>query len=221
MHTKTLAAGKGKKNKWFATPKPGSHKKEDSITLLNIVRDLIKYADNAREAGKIISSGLILVNKKPKKEANSSVGLMDMVEIPKLNKYYRVMPSPKGPQLKEISASQASLKLCRIAGKRNLPKGNVQLILHDGTTMVLSKDTFHTKDTLVLEIPSRKIRDILEYKEGNTAIISHGIHSGKTGVITEITKGDAASKSRTKVGEMHTLTNYVFVIGRDKPAITT
>lgn len=221
MHTKRIAAGKGKKPRWFATVKAGSHKKDSSVTLLHVVREILKYADNAREAKRIINNGLILVNKKLRREANSPVGLMDVIEIPKLKKYYRVLPVAGKLQLKEISEPEANIKPCKIINKQTIEKGKIQLNLHDGTTILLNKNTFKTKDTLILEIPSRKIKDVLEYKKGNTALISQGRHSGEIGVISAIVEGGASVKSKTRVGEIETLTDYVFIIGKEKPVIST
>ncbi|MFH1125713.1 MAG: 30S ribosomal protein S4e [Candidatus Altiarchaeota archaeon] len=220
MHTKRIAVGKGKKPKWFTTAKPGPYRKDRSMTLLYVIREVLKYADNAREAERIIHNGLVIVNKKAVREPKKSVGLMDVIDIPKLKKQYRVIPVKGKLELREITETESNIKPCRIVDKQTLGKDRIQINLHDGTTMLLNKSTFNTKDTLVLEIPSRKIKDIFEYKKGNTALIYHGRHSGEVGVITEITPGSATMKSKTKVGDIETLTDYVFVIGKDKPSIS-
>jgi len=220
MHTKRIAAGKGKQPKWFATSEAGAHKKQDSMTLLYVIRNVLKYADNAHEAERIIRSGLVVVNKKIVREPRQAVGLMDVVEIPKMAAYYRVLPSAHGVRLHEIREPESAVKPCRIADKQTLKGGRVQLNLHDGTTILLNKNTFKTKDTLLLELPSRKIRDVLEYKTGVMALISQGRHSGKSGVISEVSTGGASVKSKTKVGGFETLTDYVFVIGKDTPVIS-
>ena len=220
MHTKRIAAGKGKQPKWFVTSQAGAHRKQGSMTLLYVMRDVLKYADNAHEAERIIRSGQVVVNKKIIRELKQAVGLMDVVEIPKLAAYYRVLPAAHGIRLHEIREPESAVKPCRIVDKQTLKGGKTQLNLHDGTTILLNKNTFKTKDTLVLELPSRKIRDVLEYKTGAMALISKGRHSGKSGVISEVSTGGASMKSKTKVGDFETLTDYVFVIGKDTPAIS-
>ena len=220
MHKKRISVGKGKKPKWFVVSKPGPHSKGSSISLLYILRDILQYADNAREARAIINGGLILVNKKPIKEVKYPVGLMDVLEIPKLKKYYRVLPGKKEVRLVEISESESKTKLWKIINKQTHKKGKIQLNLHDGSNIIINKDTFKTKDTLVIEISSGKIKDVLEYKKGNTALVVHGRHSGGTGVISQITEAKEGRKSRVKLGEIETLTDYVFIIGKDKPLIS-
>ncbi|MBM3308832.1 MAG: 30S ribosomal protein S4e [Candidatus Altiarchaeales archaeon] len=219
MHTKRISIGKGKKPRWFAIIRAGSQKKENSLTMLYILRDVLKYADNSREASRILNNGLVSVNKKVIKEPNYTAGLMDVVEILKVGKYYRILPSGKGPKLREITEQEAKIKPCRIVNKQSVKNGKIQLNLHDGTTLLIEKNTFKTKDTLILEIPSRKIKEVLEYKKGNVALICQGRHSGETGVISQITEGTESGKSKTKVGDIETMTDYVFVIGKEKPLI--
>ena len=190
------------------------------MTLVYILRDVLKYADNAKEAISIASKGLVLVDKKVRREACEPVGLMDVVEFPKMGKFFRLLPGPKGLVLKEISEAESKIKPCRIVGKKSIAEGKTQISLNDGSVMLLTKDTFKTKDTLVLELPSRKIKDILEFKKGNTGLVYNGRHSGGSGEITEIHSGTASRKSSTKLGEVETLTDYVIVIGKGKPAIS-
>jgi small subunit ribosomal protein S4e len=220
MHSKRIAAGSGKKPKWMATATPGPHRKENSMTMLRVIRDVLKYADNAREGRTILRKGLVSVNKKIIRETGRAVGLMDVLEIPKLNKNYRVLPAGGSIRLKEIPSSETSILPCKINDKQTSKKGGVQLNLHDGTNILLNKNTFKTRDTLVLELPSRKIKDVLEYKKGNTALICRGRHSGHVGLINEIREGKKSDRPKTKVGDIETLTEYVFVIGKDKPLIS-
>lgn len=220
MHAKRIAAGMGKKPKWMKAVKAGPYGRENSITLLHVIRDLLKYADNAREAENILSMGLVSVNKKKIREAGRTVGLMDVIEILKLGKNYRVLPRAKSLYLREIQDSEANIKPCRVIKKQTVKKGGIQLNLHDGTNILLNKNAFKTKDTLLLELPSRKIKDVLEYKKGNTALISRGRHAGYVGVINEISEGKKSEKPKTKVGDVETLTDYIFVIGKDKPVIS-
>ncbi|MDD5111893.1 MAG: S4 domain-containing protein [Candidatus Altiarchaeota archaeon] len=219
MHTKRITAGKGKKPKWLITLNAGSHKKGSSMPLLYLIRDILHYADNNREAELIINKGLVLVNKKIAREAKNPVGLMDVVEIPLERKRYRLLPSHGGIKVKEITEAESNIKPCRIVDKQVVKNKGVQLNLHDGTTILLNKDAFKTKDTLVLEMPSRKIKDTIEFKKGNLALISQGRHAGQTGIIEEIIEGTAAKRPITKVGGIDTPTDYLFVIGKEKPLI--
>jgi len=220
MHTKRISSGYGKKPKWIVTPRPGPHKREESIPLLIVVRDILKYADTAREAKRIIHDGLIMVDKRIRKDERYGVGLMDTIDIPKIKKSFRVLPSKKGLILREIPSKESSIKPCKIMNKTIIKNGSIQLNLHDGSNIITDKTDYRTRDTLLIELPERKIKDGIEFKKGNIALIVHGRHSGEIGEINEISEGTATKKSITRLGEIQTLTDYIFVIGKKKPVIT-
>ncbi len=222
MHTKRISTGKGKSPKWVVTPNPGAHKKSESITLLTIIRDILKYADTSKEADFIIHSGDVLVDKKVRKDSRFAVGLMDVVEIPKLNKFFRVLPDNKGMTLKEIDKKESNIKLCKIMNKIVISKDKMQLILHDSSNILMKNEDakkFKTRDTIVLELPDRKIHSVLNLAKGSFGIITKGRHSGQMAEISEITDSTQMRASVTKVGEIQTLTDYVFVVGEKKPTI--
>ncbi len=218
MHTKRIAADYGKKPKWVVTP-GGPHRKEESIPILLIVRDILKYADNSREARRIINEGLIVVDKKPRKDLKYGVGLMDVVEILKTKEYFRVLPGKKRYTLKKIEKKESDIKPCKIIGKTLIKKGLVQLNLHDGSNILVDDNKYKPRDTVILKLPERKINDWIKFDKGNVAMIVRGRHSGETGKIDEIFPGSAIHKSLTTMGDLQTLTEYIFVIGKDKPLI--
>jgi small subunit ribosomal protein S4e len=221
MHTKRIASGYGKEKKWITTPNPGPHPKDQSIPLLTVVRDLLVYADTSREAKQIIHDGLVLVDKKIRRDHKFGVGLMDVVELPRLKKCFRVMPAKKGIILKEIDEKESKIKLCKIIDKNMITAGITQLTLHDGSSILSEKGDYKTKDTLVLELPARTISDVIKFEKGNTSLVVRGRHSGKAAKIKEITDGTATRKSITALEGLQTLTDYMLVIGREKPLIKT
>jgi small subunit ribosomal protein S4e len=214
MHTKRIAVGGVKGIKWTATPR-GAHRKSEAKPLVSILRDL-GYADNAREARKIIVTGKVEVDGIPRKDQNYGAGLLDVVSIPSIKKSYRIIAEKNGLVLKETSKG-ANLKPCRVTGKKILPKGKVQITLHDGTTILTDKAAVN--DTVVLEMPQRKIKEIIKYEQGNFGVVVRGRHRGHSGQIKEVTKGTAARPSLTQIGDQQTLTQYIIVLGKDKPVI--
>ncbi len=223
MHTKRISKGYGKKPRWLATPKPGAHSKEESIPLVLVVRDILGYADNAREAGFIINKGGVLVDKKVRKNLNFGVGLMDVIKLLKANKYFRILPAKKGVQLKEIDKKEAQFKLSKVMDKRILSKDKMQINLHDGSNLAVKKDEgekIKTRGTLILELPSRKIKKEIEFKKGNMAMIVKGRHSGEVGEIKEIVPRTQTHRALTRVGEIQTLSKYIFMIGEEKKLIS-
>lgn len=219
MHTKRIAAGYGKKPKWVVTPR-GPYRKDESIPMLRVVRDILKYADNTREASRILNNNLILVDKKSRNDPRYGVGLMDVVEIPKTGEYFRILPSKKRHVLKKIDKKESEIKPCKIIDKKRVKKGVIQLNLHDGGNILVDDNKYNPRDTVVLKLPEREIIDWIKFDKGNVAMIVRGRHRGNTGKIDEIRPGSAFQKSITAVGDLHTLTEYIFVIGKDKPAIT-
>ncbi|MFH0861643.1 MAG: S4 domain-containing protein [Candidatus Altiarchaeota archaeon] len=216
MHTKRIASGGQKGIKWTATPK-GPHRKDSCKTLTSILKEL-GFADNSREAKSIVVRGNILVDGVIRKDQNYGAGLMDVVSIPMMKKSVRIVPGKNGLELKEVSDKDVKVKLCRVIGKRLLAKGAVQISLHDGVALLTDKKV-SVGETVVVEIPSRKIRDILPYGKGCAAVVVSGRHRGKQGQIKEITPGTAARASLTTIDDTQTLTEYVFVIGKDKPQV--
>ena len=90
-------------------PKPGPHPIDRSIPLLILIRDELKYAETATEARKIIKEGKIKVDGKTCREPRRTIGLMDVIEIPKMGEYYRILPHPqKGLIPYKISQEEAT-----------------------------------------------------------------------------------------------------------------
>ena len=223
VHTKRIASGYGKKPKWIISQHPGAHPRNYSIPLMVVIRDLLGYADNAREAKKIINSGEALVNGVVRRNAHYGVGLMDVIAIPKAKRYFRAMPSRKGLALKEIDEGGSKLWLCRIKDKTIIRNGKAQLNLHDGSNILVdAKDAqkYKTNDTLVFELPKKKINDCLEFKKGNNAMVVHGRRSGDTGKIEDIAGGTITRRSLTTLAGTQMPTDYVFVIGKQNPVIS-
>lgn len=218
-HAKGIGTGKGKNAKWAVRPSPGPHPWRKSITLVTVLRDILGHADNGREAKKIVKDGLVLVDGVVERNHKRGVGLMDVLELPKIKKAYRVIPTSKGLQLTEADSKESKIKLCKITGKRTITKGGTQLSFHDGTTLIDGKKEFNVNDTAVISLPERKIKKRVEFREGASALVVSGRHSGDQGKITKILPAIASRKSLTTLRELETLTDYVFAVGESKPEV--
>ena len=126
--------------------------------LLIVVRDILKVADNAREAKIIINNGDILVDGRARKDYKYPVGFMDVIEIPKSEKVYRVLPDHKGRLvLHSISKKNAEFKLCMITDKTTIKGGKTQLNLHDGRNSIVDKDIQVQEMLLLLKFQIKQL----------------------------------------------------------------
>lgn len=214
-----------KEYKWSVKPSPGPHAIEGSLPLLVIVRDILGVADNAREARKIINSGEILVDGRPRKNYKFPVGFMDVVSIPKTGEVYRVLPDEKGRLiLHPITEENAGFKLCKIINKTTLKGGRTQLNMHDGRNCI-SEDEFRVGDVVKLSVPNQEILERIPLEKGSLGLVTGGRHTGEIGRIKKIniTK---SSMPNTAVIETEakktflTLKDYVFVIGKEESVIS-
>ncbi|MBE6488287.1 MAG: 30S ribosomal protein S4e [Methanosphaera stadtmanae] len=213
-----------KEETWTTKTSAGPHALNESLPLVMVLRDILGVASNAREAKIILNNGDVLVDGTVRKDHRFPVGFMDVISIPKLNKYYRILPDYKGRLvLHEIDEKDSNFKLVSIKNKTTIKGGKTQLNLHDGRN-VLCEDEYKTGDVLLLEIPEQNISDSIKFEEGSLGLITGGKHIGELGRIKTITVTQS-SKSNTVLmetdeGSFLTLAKYVFVIGQDKPVIS-
>ncbi len=208
-----------KTHHWVVGANAGPHSKETGIPLLVIVRDLLKLANNAKEARRIINEGNIFVDGRARNDYKYIVGLFDIVSIPSTNEYYRVLLDVQN-RFKLYKEDANALKLCRINNKTIVKKGAVQLNLHDGSNIISSND-YKTFDTILLG-QDRKIVKHIAYKPGNIAMIVGGEHSGEIGKIKQIRKVRGSGTNMVAISnerEFETIEDYVFVIGESTPEI--
>ncbi len=208
-----------KTHHWVVGANAGPHSKETGIPLLVIVRDLLKLANNAKEARRIINEGNIFVDGIARNDYKYIVGLFDIVSIPSTNEYYRVLLDVQN-RFKLYKEDSNALKLCRINNKTIVKKGAVQLNLHDGSNIISSND-YKTFDTILLG-QDRKIVKHIAYKPGNLAMIVGGEHSGEIGKIKQIRKVRGSGTNMVAISnerEFETIEDYVFVIGESTPEI--
>lgn len=220
-----------KERTWVVRPRPGPHKKFESIPLLILIRDLIKLVDTGEDAKKIIKAKEVLVDGRPRNDHKYPVGLFDVIEIPKIGKQYRLTTTRSGLGLIEIQKKEASLKLCRINDKTMIRGGKPQLNLHDGRNVPLERgktkkvkgDVYKTGDSLLIELPSQKIIEHLKMEEGMLGLIVGGQNMGETATIKEviITKGREPNKIICKKNgeKFEAIKDYVFVVGKTNPLI--
>ena len=219
---------------WIVRPSPGGHSLEKCLPLALVLRDILEVAETRKEAKKVISQGKVFVDGKVRRKDDFPVGLMDVVSMPELNKFYRILPSHKGLFLNPISKEEASFKLFRVEGRTLVKGGNSQIALHDGSNILVKSEAsespsegYETFDTLKLGLPEKEVMDQLKTKKGNMAVITGGKNVGKQGKIVEIEKTEAKKRRNALVvvedekgNRYQTILDFVFSIGTAKPIIS-
>ncbi len=222
-HLKRLAVPrswpiKRKETKFICRPNPGAHQLKFGIPLGIFIRDILKYAKTMHEVKNILKNRNVLVDGVRKKEHRFIVGLMDVIGISEIKKYYRVILDKKGKiSLIEIKENDASIKPCKVTGK-NKVKGKTQLNLFDGRNILVDKDDYKVNDTLIISFPNQEIKKHLKFEKNVLVFFTGGKHIGGTGVVEDIVS-DKIRYKNTKGEVFETLKKYAFVIGKEKSEI--
>jgi small subunit ribosomal protein S4e len=225
-HIKRMAAPKTwaiprKTSHWVTKPRPGPHGTSESMPLLAVIRDMLKLCDNSREARLIIGSRGIAVDGDIVTDYKFPVGLMDVVSVLKTKQNFRMLVDYKAMlQLVPIDDAEKGWKLARVDNKSAAKKGKVQLNLHDGRCILLSKDQHKTGDVLKIELPSQKVLKTLKLEKGNLVLVIGGSHPGTVQTIEsyQIRRGSAPNLVTFKEG-FSTVKENVFVVGDKAPEI--
>ena len=215
--------------KYFFKTTGGPHPKDFCLPLGHVLRDLLKITNNSKESKFIVNKKGVVIDGVPRKDLHFPIGLMDVIELPEINKAYRILASKNhGLMISEITKEESKFKLCRINNITTVKGGIQQLNLHDGRNILIKKGKkkeiiYKTRGTLKISIPSQEIMDYFEFKEDVQGMIYRGAHTGVSGKISKLTKRFGVNASLAQIttssGEINTSYDYVFVIGKKDPVI--
>ena len=228
-HLKRLASPKHwpvprRVKKWSVRPKPGPHGIDESIPLLILVRDILGLALTGREARRIIAQKRILVDGKPRYDYKFTVGVMDVVSIPDMNLYLRLVPNPKR-LIKpiEIPKEEADKKIVKVERKVTVKGGKLQVGTHDGKNFIVDQGSEYfgvsIGDSLLIRVPQQEILQHFPLKEKYIGIVLRG---GKAGRICKIEKVGELVEARDldnpdKIYRI--LPRNIMVVGESTPVI--
>ena len=202
------------KNTFIVRPNPGAHSLEMGLPLGIILRDKLHLASTMNEVKKILNNNHIMVDGKRRKDHRFTLGLFDILSIPTLKKNYVTALDSKGNiVVREITESEAGMKIVKIVGKTILPKGIVQYNLHDGKNIV-SDTKAKVGDCFMLSLPKLEIKETFPLKEGMTVLLTSGKHAGSIGSLKELKGTEATYLVDDK--EVATVRRHLFVIGDKK-----
>jgi len=218
---------------WVVKPSPGPHRIEESLPLLIVLRDILALGKTRRDVDILLSRGNVKVDGVVRKEVDFPVGLMDVIEIPALNKVYRVLPiQRKGLGLHEVPKEESDFKLCKIIGKTTIRGGHIQLNLSGGRNLLVKvadprkpvEDTYKTSDLLRISIPKAEILAHLKFEEGVLALIDGGENAGQWGEVVKIgasvIHGSTITIRNAEDEEIETISDYIFPIGKGEAWIS-
>ena len=173
-----------RKGKTFVV-RPKSNLK-NGIPMLIVLRDLLKIAQNRKEAKNALHNKNILLNGKYVKDVKNSAILFDVVTNIPAKKNYRIDMTENGKfKLNEIKESEAGMKISKIIDKKMLKDKKIQLNLSDGRNFV-SELKCSTGDSALVNFTDKKIEKCIPLREKAPVIIFAGKHAGKKGEIEKI-----------------------------------
>lgn len=217
-----------KEFQWIVKPSCGPHSMDKCLPLALVLRDIVGVAETRKEAKVIVSQGKVYVDGKVRRKDDFPVGLMDVISMPDMKKFYRVMPSHKGLMLNPISEEEAMFKLFRVEDKTVVGNDIVQIALHDGSNLRVKIENpenpqeipYATFDVIKASLPAKEVLSSIKIKEGNLAVITGGKNIGKQGRIVEIEKTEAKKRRNALVviedekgNRYQTILDFVFSVG--------
>ena len=216
-----------KTTKFITKTAPGPHN-ANAMPIAVWLRDHMQLALNMKEVKQILGQNDVIINGRPCRDPKMGIGIFDIIGLPKIGKYYRILRDKNGRHVSiEIDADAAKTRLCKITGKTIITGGKVQLNMRDGANL-LADNAYKTGDSIVLSLEPEtrfKIIDHFPFAIGNVAMIIGGKHSGKVAKIVDIVPipgsvpnkivlEDEATKTR-----FDTIAPYIYMVGRQTPAI--
>jgi len=211
---------------WAPRPSQGPHKLRESLPLILILRNRLKYALTGKETKIICMEKHVKVDGSIRTDPNFPAGFMDVIEIPKAGDQFRLVFDTKGRYvLHRISDEEKLFKLCRVKKVEVTKKKIPYVVTHDGRTIRYPDPAIKINDTIKVEIATGKILDIIKFEVGKVAMITKGRNTGRVGIVQHVeahpgsfnivTVRDAAGHS------FSTRQENVFAIGSgDAPEIT-
>jgi small subunit ribosomal protein S4e len=183
----------------------------DSLPVLIILRDLLKVAQNRKEAKKMIHMKHILLNGKEVRDEKEGVVLFDIITlVPSKKNYKLIVLKNEKFNMEEIKEHEANTKIVKIIGKKVLKGKKIQLNMSDGRNF-LADLKCKMGDSVLINLKNKKIEKCLPLAENSEAIIFAGKHSGEKGKIEKIDKEKKTVEINNGKEKMNVLIKQVMV----------
>lgn len=167
-----------------AKPRAGPHKLRESMPLVLILRNKLKYALDNREVKMIMGDRNILVDGKVRTDPKFPAGFMDVVQIPKAKDNFRVLYDVKGRfHLVPISEEEAKFKLCKVVSSTTGLKKVPVITTHDGRTIRYPDPLIKIGDSVKIDLATGKVVDVIKMEMGKLCFVNKGRNTGRIGVL--------------------------------------
>jgi len=179
---------KGGKKRFVAVP---SHATSKGISVLFLLRDVLKLVKTRKEARHMTLNGMVKVNNVMRKDENFPVQVFDTLNLEKAKLNYKLEIVNRKFKLVEISSKEAETKIVKIIGKKIIGKDKIQMNLDDGQN-ILTKEKFSVGYSVLLNTKENKIVKVLPLKAGAKIEVILGKHAGEKGELVgfdELTRG--------------------------------
>lgn len=208
---------------WAPRPSTGPHKLRESLPLILILRNRLKYALTGREANAILMQRLIKVDGKVRTDKTFPAGFMDVIGIDRTNETFRLLFDTKGRfVLHLITKEEGAYKLCKVKRQQTGMKGVPYIATHDARTIRYPDPLIKVDDTVRVNIASGKVDDVLKFEVGNLCMITGGHNIGRVGIIQMREKHPGSHeivRVRDALGhDFATRKGNVFIIGKGSEA---
>jgi len=210
---------------WAPRPSQGPHKLRESLPIILILRNRLKFALTGKETKMICMEKHVKVDGKVRTDPHYPAGFMDVVEIPKAGEQFRLIYDTKGRYaLHRISDEEKKFKLCRVKRQELSLKKVPYIATHDGRTIRYPDPAVKVNDVVKIDIESGKITQHFKFESGSLVMITKGRNTGRVGTIVHIEHHpgsfDIISVRDASGHAFSTRSENVFVIGKGEPAVS-
>lgn len=174
-----------KANTFSLRPNPSGHKKEMSMPVGVLLRDVAGMTNTKSETQKLINDRVLLIDGKKIKTAKRPVGFMDVLSFDKIDEHY-VITLAKNGKLEMTKSNNPKQKVCKITKKWMAKGGKITYATHDGRLFDLNTNDYKVGDSLVVELPKQKVVKCLKLDKGATGIFLGGKNTGKQVTLNQI-----------------------------------
>lgn len=170
-------------------PSQATHGLNESLPLVLLIRNRLKYALTYREVKNILMGRLVQVDKKVRTDVTFPAGFQDVITIEKTKENYRLLYDTKGRfVVHPITDKEARFKLVKVTGVGRATKGVPYLTTHDGRMIRYPHPEIRVNDTVKLELDSGRICKFVKYALGNLVYVTGGANRGRIGELVKIEK---------------------------------